>query len=279
MKKWQIVLIGILLVLLVTAGIFSYIHKDRIKILYKGMTMSTEDILKEKEKIDERAKQAAKDYGIDEIRPLSEEESEMLKSGELTEEEAINLILGYTDLAQPGASPSDTPVTTDNNGTSTVTPANNNSNNTTDSGSSQQNGSALTASASPSQNNTAIAGKQEEDPTKEKVARLLGKMYVLKSQFTSDLAGIEADARAEFKSLPKEERKQESTKWRIGADALDRAADLEDECDAEVNAVLDELTAVLNEANQSTGLVDEVRSSYEAEKEVTKSYYISKFQE
>ena len=289
MKKWQIVLIAVLLVLLLAAGIFGYMYKDKIKILYKGISMSTEDILKEKEQVEERAKQAAKDYGIDEIRPLTEDESEMFKNGELTEEEAINLILGYTeadgqDAQNQNPSPDNTEPGTQTPPETPTAPKPDNSNNTSTANTPHASSSPAPSSSGGGQSTSAPQTSQkparyEEDPTKEKVARLLGKMYVLKSQFTGSLEGIEADAKAEYKSLPKEERKSQSAKWRIASEALDKATSLERQCDAEVNVVLNELSSVLTEANQSTALVDEIRNSYESEKEIAKAYYVSKFQD
>lgn len=268
MKKGNIIFI-ILLILLIAASIFAYANRAYINIIHKGFTMTLEDIDLERQKTDEKAKEVVKEYGIDNVRTLTEEESQKLKSGELTEEEAIDLILGTAGSETPGANsaPSNSTAPAENTSPSSASGA----------PSSAPAPNSETQNPQPS-NASSNSLPEPQDSSKEKVSRLIGKMYVLKSQFTGEIAAIEAEAKEEYKSLPKEERKSQSAKLRIGAEALDKATGLERRCDAEVEQVLNELTSVLNETNQSTKLVDEIRSSYEREKELTKSYYISKFQ-
>ena len=250
MKKGKVILI-LLLAVLIAASFFAYANRQYIKILHKGVTMSSEDIEAERAKTDEHTKEVAKEYGIENIRELTEEEAQKVANGDISEDEAIDLILASAPDTQ--ISPQKTETASQKN-TAPNPP--------------------ISSSSPKAEENSAA-----QNSSKEKISRLVAKMYVLKSQFSSRLADIEQWAELTYVNLSDEEIKTKSAKWKIASEALEMAAELEKKCDAEVEQVLSELTSALEETNQSTKLVDEIRNSYKNEKELAKSYYISKFQE
>ncbi len=254
MKKRRIVLLVILiilLVLLIAAGIFAYKNRNTISALYYTFTGQSEQVEIDKLDTDKRAEEAIQEYGIESIRPLNEEESQKLNSGELTEEEAIKIVLGQKD----------------ENADVEKLPAKDNTNT----------GSAGTV------DNTAEPedDKADEELKKknEEIAGLIGKMYVLKSKFTGELEGIEGWVTTQYRECVKqygEGKIPTSEKIKIGREAYSKALALESQCDSQVADILNRLTALLSETNQSTDLVSEIQAAYENEKKVAKSLYMSK---
>lgn len=247
MKKWKVVLLVILaivLVALVTAGVLLFRNWNTVSALYYSFTGQSEQVNINKADTDKRAEEAIKDYGIENIRPLDEEETQKLNSGELTEEEAINIVLGKTDES------SETSATTANE------------NNGGDKVSEKPNG--LT--------------DEQIKQKKDEIAELIGKMYVLKAKFTNELSAVESWVNSEYSRVRSANGGTISTaeKWKIGKTAYSKALALESDCDSQVSAILNRLTVLLEETGQSTKLVSEIKTAYENEKVSAKSFYMSK---
>ena len=241
MKKKNIVLLIILLIILVVVGFIAHKYRNYFSAFYHVATNSGEKLEEKKLETDQRAIDTIKEYGIETVRPLTEEETAKLNSGELTEEEAVNIVLGQFNgesESEPGA------ISTQDNA----------SNNPTDKGVDSE----------------ALKEKNAE------IAQLIGKIYVLKAKFTSELDSVENWVYAEIKKLTKEEKKSKASKVRIGREAYSMALDLEAECDGQMDDILNRLTVLLKETGQSTDLVSEIREAYENEKTLAISYYMDK---
>lgn len=102
----------------------------------------------------------------------------------------------------------------------------------------------------------------------------MAKIYVIKANFTSTLSTFESNIIASYKALPKEQHTT-ATKAKIVSDNMGYVAGLEAQCDAQVKAVTDELSALMKENGKDTSLVDAINSAYKNEKELKKAYYIS----
>ena len=118
----------------------------------------------------------------------------------------------------------------------------------------------------------------EKDDKQEEISQLIGKLYVLKSGFSSELAGIEQWVEDEYAIYYKEygDGVPSSIKTKIGKAAYAKALALEEKCDGEINNILSRLEVLLEETGQDTSLVTEIRNAYENEKMVAKSKYMSK---
>lgn len=244
MKKRYVFLI-ILALIVVAVGIFAYVNRGIISAVVHGLTVTEEQRLQQKQETDKKTEEAVKQLGVEEIRPLTEAEAEKLSKGELTEEEAIDIIIGKNNET------TDTPVK-DN------TP-------------SGQKKPSETKKPEKTDNSQKIA------EANNRIAKLVGKMYVLKSQFTGELKSVEKWVKAEYKKLTAEEKKSISVKTKIGNEAVSKATALEKSCDAQVESILSEISTLLKGSGQSTDLVKQIRKAYEEEKQLTKSYYVSKY--
>ena len=116
--------------------------------------------------------------------------------------------------------------------------------------------------------------KLSEEEYNKKVAELVAKIYVIKANFTSTLSAFESNIIASYKALPKEQHTT-ATKAKIVSDNMGYVTGLEAQCDAQVKAVTDELSALMKENGKDTSLVDAINSAYNSEKELKKAYYIS----
>ena len=116
--------------------------------------------------------------------------------------------------------------------------------------------------------------KLSEEKYNKKVSELVAKIYVIKANFTSTLSTFESNIIASYKAFPKEQHTT-ATKAKIVSDNMGYVAGLEAQCDAQVKAVTDELSALMKENGKDTSLVDAINSAYKNEKELKKAYYIS----
>lgn len=102
----------------------------------------------------------------------------------------------------------------------------------------------------------------------------VSKMYALKAKYVNKLGEVEREVYNEYSSLP-EEKQNEDSKYKILMGKLDYVAQLESKCDNEVAKVISDLEIELKELNADTKIIKILRDSYNKEKELKKSYYLS----
>ena len=90
----------------------------------------------------------------------------------------------------------------------------------------------------------------------------------------SFISGIISSAKSEFAALPAEQRTK-SAQNAILASKMGQAEALEAECDAQVEAMLGEMSAELSAAGQSTESVSQLKSYYEDTKASQKAAYLA----
>ncbi len=234
----------------------------------------------------------AEELGDENALDLSEYTLGMLNSGTLSEKEMVKLLLGAQNSTDNGESesidsnPTSDDKTSDKNDTgSQETPSNPTPDHTSDPSqgatvpderhdsnvsSEQDSPSAPTDSThdkSASQNNTSV------DTSSEEIAACIAKLYVLKSNFTGQLTSMETEIINAYESLPKEEHTPASRK-KIAGQYIKTVANLEVQCDAQVDSLLSELTEKLTAQGKDAAAVDTLRQSYENEKSLKKAYYL-----
>lgn len=238
-KKKRIFLIVFLVILLV-AFLAVYLNRDLIFAIKDGVSYDSETLEKMAEENRIKTDEVLKSVGIETVNPLTSEEIEKLQNGEITAEEAAEKIVGVSNA-----------------------PAGN------------SNGSGDVAPSTPQ------TGDSSDEDTKireadRKIAVLVGKIYVLKAEFESELSGLESQIISQYTSLPEEERTY-SSKVKLGRSALSQANSLEANCDSQMEAILTELKTELVAAQRDASLISSIRSAYEEEKKIKKSYYLSKY--
>lgn len=295
--KKKLLISGIILaVLLVVVIVVLYIIGfDNIKAVYYGVKYDKEEIRTMLDDGDRRLKEKISSYDNITAREPTEEEMQSLASGKITTEELAKIIVSgisldeylsndywknndsedentneednpgglekpneQTDEAEEGIEVSgEQPAGDRSSGKDSTkgSPADGVDNNTGDS-------SGESSAGTPEQ--SAQSSQAECD---EKVSQIVAKMYILRSSYTGSLSGLASQAYADYQAgVPKAT---------IVSNYMSQGYGLEAQCDANVNALMSELTGILNQYGQSTELVNTIYSAYESEKQYTKAYYMS----
>lgn len=241
MKK-RYIFLSILVVFIIAAGVLLWINADNIKAIYKATQYNTEEIEKQIEESEKKNTEILQQYNKADIKPLSEEDSEKLTKGELSEEEAINLVLGRTQESE-------------------------NAEKTTQSPQEQ-----------PTEKQPEEQQPQMSVEDEDRLGELIAKVYVLKGKYNKLIADENYYAASDFYSLPKDQQTKEK-KYERGVTFMRNVLKLQDECDGEMNKIFTEMTDILKRNNMTTELVDEIKKAYEQEKELKKAYYVNKYTE
>lgn len=246
-KKRTIIILVILFVFIITAGVLAYKNRNTIQAIYYVATKQTAHLEQKKLDTDQKAVDAIKEFGIEDVRSLTEEETKKLSNGEITEQQAVDIVLGK---------PEEPAVTAD---------------------SGENSGNTGEQQPEPAPVPDAVVS-DETKAKNDEIAQLIGEMYVLKAKFSGDLSAIESWVKGEYWVYTLqygEGNVPSSIKMKIGREAYAKATALEVDCDSKVNAILSRITTLLTETGQSTKLVDEIRAAYDNEKMLAKSYYMS----
>lgn len=93
------------------------------------------------------------------------------------------------------------------------------------------------------------------------------KLYTLKAKYLGEIGNLIDQAKADIKNG--------ASAKDLMSTYLSKAASLENEADSKVDGLLSELRSKLDAMGADTSVVDTMKSSYESEKTLKKSYYIS----
>jgi hypothetical protein len=177
------------------------------------------------------------------IRPLTEDEKEKVRSGELSENEALNMMLGSAGSSYSRPPPSSGTVTGDGNG----------------------------KTSAPSD-----SVPSPEDELQKRAAELVAKVYVLRESMTGQIDGLISAAKSDYGALPKEERTA-AKKQELAARYLGEISAMEGSCDAQMKEIVGELEAVLKEIGADASAAAEIMQAYKEEKNLKKSYFLSQY--
>lgn len=309
------ILLAVLILLLAAALAVLYVNRENIKALYRGLTTDTGKIGELLEQNKEDTQNALSDVGINVSKEdfdklnngeLSEEEIAAILYDSIGGSSDQNLdpdgetpsdVSGETDAVTENDSKNDSQTNSSSNADSGTNSTHGQSDtaggkqpsgqkDSSNSATTGNKGSGSSQTTKPSGNQTAkpdasqngssqpVTSTLSEEEYNKKVADLVAKMYVVKANFTSTLSAFEANIISSYKSLPAEQRTS-ATKAKIVSDNMSYVTGLEAQCDAQVKAITDELSALMKANGKDTSLVDAINSAYANEKELKKAYYIS----
>lgn len=140
---------------------------------------------------------------------------------------------------------------------------------------------------------TTEPSRQEESPTwvtepsitepdadlaakEARIEELVAEVYALRDYYTAQLQALEASAKAQYEALSLEERTPQQ-KQDIALSCVDAAYALENECDARMDAVCQELSYLLLETGGSMSLITDIRYAYASEKETVRTAFLQKY--
>ena len=309
-KKTAVIIIAaVLIVLAAVIGVFGYKYRSHIHAAYIFLTSSEDDI---KENIDAAKKEQTDALVNSGFVNASKDLNDALEKGLITPEEHTSILMGDTTLdevlarnnaengdniednVQPppieenGEDKADEQIPSEEN-TNTVDenkgetkpetgnkPVKNETQNGVTNNTQQNKPQTNTQTNTPANTQTpGNAGTPTSDVDK-RIAELVTKMYVLKTEYTGAVEGVVASMKAEYSKLPAEQRTK-SAKVSIAESYMGQINAMEAQCDAQVNAVVTELRKLLKENGRDMALADAIVSSYATEKDNTKAYYLSTY--
>lgn len=257
MKKRRIVLIvlAVVLILLAAVGIW---QRENIKAFVDSLRYSEDQIEQKLDDNTQKMQEIVDKTDYIQIRgALTPEEEKALASGEITSNEAMQIVKGDTTLEslrelkdKDSSRTANTPDVKDN----------------ASDGKNNQTSPPPTEPVQPAKQPTAADIMQEE------VSSIVAQLYVEKSNFIGQLETLANQAVASYEASGG--GKEKATE--IMNSYLPTAASLESSADQKVNALLSQLEASLKKGGGDLSLVNEVRQCYYEEKSLKKSYYLSK---
>ena len=146
------------------------------------------------------------------------------------------------------------------------------------------------AEEKPAEQKPAEQPKQEQKPTEQKPAEqpveseyqkqlsaVIAKVYVLREKFTIALDNLQAEAVSVYTAIPEADR----TKAKLAkfvSEFLARGTALEKECDAEMDAIIAELDALISANKGDYSIIDTVVETYASEKSLKKAWYMAELE-
>lgn len=261
-KKTGIILLCILLVILIILCGVWFAFRKQISFLYRSYTQISdigaipkEDVAARQEENDKKTQQLSDALSDIAVRDLTEEERAALAKGELSEEDALALILGETAPAVPPAETADR---------------------------AQPNTAAETTAqnaGSPTPDPQDLSRPSAEKDAAARAAKkrsVLAEIYLLRAEFLNRIDALIDNAIVRYKALPKEKRGT-TAKLNIGQALMADGEDLETECDGRMQALLDRLRALLVEGEEPTDILNEIEDAYKEQKQLKKVELINKY--
>ena len=251
--KIRYIVLPILAILVIATAAVIGTHWDLIQAAKMGLSADSETILANQQKMDQDIQESLGLEGLitDDMIAQAREEIEQSWAGE----EAGVTGDGTAEGQQ-----------TESGGAGQAQP----------SGQSQQSSGGNASSGSGSPGNSGSGGSSAGGQLTETdiVAKYTAKLYGVRGAYQGRIEGIISSAKTEFAALPAE-KQTSSAKTSILSSKLDQAGEIESECDAQVQAVLDDMSAELSAAGYSTDAVGKLNNYYEDAKANQKAAYLA----
>ncbi len=206
---------------------FGIVQCNNLKALYLAMTSDTETLKQKQEEQDKKREDLLQQYG------LTKPDINQIE-GENTED----------NLSDPSVSPE-------------------NGNNSSSEGDAQS--TQTPSSESPSTPEPSQGSDQSSNQMQAQLQEYVTQLYLVEAKYQESLNEMVEATKREFWSLPHDQQNAEN-KMRIVRSKLDVLIAQENACDAEVEAILADMQALLEQHGQSTELVNEIRSYYQESK-------------
>ncbi|MDD3766645.1 MAG: hypothetical protein PHF89_05580 [Eubacteriales bacterium] len=240
MKLFVRILLIVIILVLVSVAALAVWQKDNIRSIINSFRYSDEELQKKIDENKKKVEELVESITRSKIRDFTLEEEERIRKGEITPQEALEKVVaeGLPKQEQPDESKANTAQ----DGSSSLSYKNDNANSVNDI-----------------------------------ISSHITQMYHLKATYVGKLGDLERRAIADYKALSAGKKGGAAGKQAIVSKYLGEAANLEKECDAQVNAVLSSLKAELKKHNHDLEIIGVIRKAYEDEKVLKKSYYINMY--
>ena len=252
----------VLIIVCVIAAVLALIgvwQRENIKSIVNSFRYSEEQITEKLTDNDAKLQDIIDNTDYIEVRGgLTEEEESALASGKISADDAVRLVRGQVTLDELNAEKEAK------------------SSQTTDGSGQIKDNTAPAAAEKP---DTDVKDTPEapetgkDDVMKDKVSDIVAQLYVVKSDFISQLEATGQSAYNEYVASGGGKAELAA----LSDTYLSKAGALEAQCDAKVNELLKQLQSALREGGGDMSLVKEVKQYYYNEKSLKKSYYLNKY--
>ena len=249
----------VLLCIVIALAALCIWQRNNIKALYLFLSNDKEGAEAVIEKNRKDFEDKIKGYGENIPRNFTEEEESKIASGELSIEDATNMLLEEMETNaptedEPEVSVSDEPIKKEE--------------------------------PSKVENNVTKNEPDKKEPPKtevkkpdkakegEIIKRYTAQFYSMKAYYIGQLGGIEAQAKKEYGSLTKEQKKSLS-KAAFAGKYISYATTLQSECDSKVEEMLSSMKAELAAVGGDASIISVIRQAYNNEKAAKKAYYMN----
>ena len=240
MKKFNKILLTILTIIVFAFAAVVVWQYDNISALLNGMNKSTEDLALEIDKKRDDLKTEVEKYTNSPIIDITAEDEQKLIKGEISLEEISE------KYNLPIEYMKDEEVNKAPEDTSTEIP-------------------------------TEIPVDNSKQIEKE-IGDSVGRMYALKAKYVNKLGELEREVIDQYAKLPESKQNMDAKKELVMSN-LDYIAKLEKTCDTEVGEVISSLEENLKDLGGDLKIIQILKKSYNDEKELKKSYYLSLYNE
>ncbi len=256
MKKWKIVLLTILGMLVIGAAAVAIWQWDNIRAVITVLTRDSGDIAGDLEQQRQEHQKELEDKRPITVKPPSTQQDDDVFSGTTTPEK-VKDELGITEQIEKGKEAGIIPSEDQPD--------------STEPGPGTESGDTSREDENPPNE----SGKQQL--TADELLNIcVAELYACKVDIMDTLRGLKEEALAEWRSLSPEERTA-AKKREIGFKGLDKCYDLEVATDRKVHEILDRYRPLLEELEEDTSILTVLWKQYLDEKSAEKAYYLDKY--
>ena len=233
----KVIILALIVAILLGIGLW---QRNNIKAIYMYFTNDAEGVSAILDKNIETLEKEISKYAEDIPRALTKEEEERIASGEISIEEATEMLL--KDNAEGENLPGN-----------------------------EKEAPYETEKIPEKEENSEVIRKNNESAI---IKRYTAQFYSMKAYYMGQLSQIESKAKSEYTSLSKEEKKNLSKAAFVGKYAS-YALNLQSECDSKVTDLLKNMKKELKDIGADTGIISTIKEAYESEKAARKAYYLN----
>ncbi|MBQ6893548.1 MAG: hypothetical protein IJN48_05015 [Clostridia bacterium] len=267
------VLLIILALLVIAAGVLFLANYNHIMRLYKGVSHTSEEISSMQSDNDKKTNELLNELAVETMRDLTEDERKLLASGELSESDALSLIQGLMPPLDINIEVTEAASTSEPAVEITSAPS-------VSSDNEQQTTEVVTTTAT-STSTTVKAPEPLEpndaDALQDRVSEIIAEIYLLRATYLNKIDELIYNTKLEYVALPKEHHNLQGKMRIIEKTLIPKGNALEAECDKKMNVLLDELKGILIKLNSSTAIIDEIKKTYEEQKDLKMAELYNKY--
>ena len=261
MKKRTKIVCGVLAAALLGLGGLAWWQRNTVEAVVQASKYTPEEIREKQAENKQKVQEMVDAMPAITVRDLTDEEKQALREGTMTQEELTEKLTGSVSAKEPEEPRPSVEKPSAEQPPNLQPPAQ----------------SAVTPPPAAEIQPPAEPAPVEPAQWEKDLAALIARVYVLQEQYTIALDDMEASAKAEYREMSSGEKKKKNL-VKFAKRYVTEALDLEKECDAQMDQIVEQMEAILSENGGDTALVDTVIETYASEKSLKKAWYMAELE-